>query len=77
MRIYKAPLNTKEEAEAEEAIWRVVANLPAFHAVETEARPTFKMNKLIKSQEFESYEIEEPSDEERALSRCETERFVL
>lgn len=28
-----------------------------------------KMNKLLKTQEFDSYEIEEPSDEERAESR--------
>uniref|UniRef100_A0A3Q4I4V9 E2f-associated phosphoprotein n=2 Tax=Neolamprologus brichardi TaxID=32507 RepID=A0A3Q4I4V9_NEOBR len=29
------------------------------------------MNKLGQAQDFESYEIEEPSDEERAASRCE------
>lgn len=32
---------------------------------------TFNMNKLSQAQDFESYEIEEPSDEERAASRCE------
>ncbi|XP_056249508.1 E2F-associated phosphoprotein isoform X2 [Seriola aureovittata] len=35
------------------------------------------MNKLIKSQEFDSYEIEEPSDEERASSSSEDELDVL
>uniref|UniRef100_A0A3Q0RCD8 E2f-associated phosphoprotein n=1 Tax=Amphilophus citrinellus TaxID=61819 RepID=A0A3Q0RCD8_AMPCI len=35
------------------------------------------MNKLSKSQEFESYEIEEPSDEERAASSSEDELDVL
>ncbi|XP_028995309.1 E2F-associated phosphoprotein isoform X2 [Betta splendens] len=35
------------------------------------------MNKLNKSQEFDSYEIEEPSDEERAASSSEDELDVL
>ncbi|XP_042357404.1 E2F-associated phosphoprotein isoform X2 [Plectropomus leopardus] len=35
------------------------------------------MNKLNKSQEFDSYEIEEPSDEERAESSSEDELDVL
>ncbi|XP_053191962.1 E2F-associated phosphoprotein [Scomber japonicus] len=35
------------------------------------------MNKLIKTQEFDSYEIEEPSDEERASSSSEDELDVL
>lgn len=30
------------------------------------------MNKLIKLQDIDPYEIEEPSDEERASSRSET-----
>lgn len=57
--------------EAEEAIWRVVANLSAPHAIVINAPLTFNMNKLGQAQDFESYEIEEPSDEERAASRCE------
>lgn len=32
------------------------------------------MNKLIKSQEFDSYELDEPSDEERAVSRWATNK---
>ncbi|XP_037342072.2 E2F-associated phosphoprotein [Pungitius pungitius] len=35
------------------------------------------MNKLIKPQEFDSYELEEPSDEERAESSSEDELEVL
>ncbi|CAK6976899.1 E2F-associated phosphoprotein [Scomber scombrus] len=35
------------------------------------------MNKLIKTQDFDSYEIEEPSDEERASSSSEDELDVL
>ncbi|XP_013885388.1 E2F-associated phosphoprotein [Austrofundulus limnaeus] len=35
------------------------------------------MNKLSKSQEFDSYEVEEPSDEERAASSSEDELDVL
>ncbi|KAM4541276.1 E2F-associated phosphoprotein [Fundulus diaphanus] len=35
------------------------------------------MNKLIKSQEFDSYEIDEPSDEDRAESSSEDELDVL
>ncbi|KAM9340996.1 E2F-associated phosphoprotein [Symphorus nematophorus] len=35
------------------------------------------MNKLVKSAEFDSYEIEEPSDEERADSSSEDELDVL
>ncbi|XP_037550550.1 E2F-associated phosphoprotein [Nematolebias whitei] len=35
------------------------------------------MNKLIKSQEFDSYELDEPSDEERAVSSSEDELDVL
>ncbi|KAI3367578.1 hypothetical protein L3Q82_026210, partial [Scortum barcoo] len=38
---------------------------------------TFKMNKLNKSEEFDSYEIEEPSDEERASSSSEDELDIL
>ncbi|XP_017291167.1 E2F-associated phosphoprotein isoform X2 [Kryptolebias marmoratus] len=35
------------------------------------------MNKLDKSQEFDSYELDEPSDEERAVSSSEDELEVL
>lgn len=57
--------NKEEEAEA------VVANSLASRAVVFGWIKPLNMNRLDRAHEFDSYEIEEPSDEDRAASRSE------
>lgn len=58
----------KSEVEEEQGRAKGASSLAA-RVVVIELCQTVKMNKLNKPQEFDSYEIEEPSDEERACSR--------
>ena len=67
--LWPLPVNQTKEEEEQEAVG---THTLAAHVAVRERLQTDTMNKLDKPQEFDSYEIEEPSDEERAESRWET-----